>query len=148
MRDTDYVFGAALMIKSSLFKELGRFDEEYAPAYYEDTDLCFKVRQRGYRTVVQPASEIIHFEGASAGTSVTGGDMKRFQAINHRKFFDRWKDTLASHRFNGELPELEAERSVQLRALVIDDSVPDPTRMPGPTPPSSTSSLCSVSATR
>jgi O-antigen biosynthesis protein len=131
MRDTDYVSGAALMIKSSLFRELGRFDEEYAPAYYEDTDLCFKVRQRGYRTVVQPASEIIHFEGASAGTSVTGGGMKRFQAINHRKFFERWKDTLATHRFNSELPELEAERSVRMRALVIDDSVPEPDKDAG-----------------
>jgi len=131
MRDTDYVSGAALMIKSSLFRELGRFDEEYAPAYYEDIDLCFKVRQRGYRTVVQPASEIIHLEGASAGTSVTGGGMKRFQAINHRKFFERWKDTLATHRFNGELPELEAERSVRLRALVIDDSVPEPDKDAG-----------------
>ena len=28
--------------------------------------------------------------------------MKRFQAINHRKFFERWKDTLTGHRFNGE----------------------------------------------
>jgi GT2 family glycosyltransferase/glycosyltransferase involved in cell wall biosynthesis len=131
MRDTDYVSGAALMIKSSLFRELGRFDEQYAPAYYEDTDLCFKVRQRGYRTVVQPSSEIIHFEGASAGTSVTGGGMKRFQAINHRKFFENWKDTLATHRFNGEFPELEAERGVQLRALVIDDSVPEPDKDAG-----------------
>ena len=131
MRDTDYVSGAALMIKSSLFRELGCFDEEYAPAYYEDTDLCFKVRQRGYRTVVQPASEIIHFEGASAGTSITGSGMKRFQAINHRKFFERWKDTLATHRFNSELPELEAERSVRMRALVIDDSVPEPDKDAG-----------------
>src|SRR4051794_41281255 len=49
MRDTDYVSGAALMIKSSLFRELGQFDEYYCPLYYEDTDLCFKVRQRGYR---------------------------------------------------------------------------------------------------
>ena len=131
MRDTDYVSGAALMIKSSLFRELGCFDEEYAPAYYEDTDLCFKVRQHGYRTVVQPASEIIHFEGASNGTSVVGSGIKRFQAINHRKFFERWKDTLATHRFNGELPELEAERSVRMRALVIDDSVPEPDKDAG-----------------
>jgi glycosyltransferase involved in cell wall biosynthesis len=125
------VSGAALMIKSSLFDEIGRFDEHYVPAYYEDTDLCFKVRSRGYRTVVQPASEIVHFEGASAGTSVTGSGMKRFQAINHRKFFDRWKDTLASHRFNGEMPELEAERSVRQRALMIDDSVPEPDKDAG-----------------
>jgi GT2 family glycosyltransferase/glycosyltransferase involved in cell wall biosynthesis len=131
MRDSDYVSGAALMIKSSLFDEIGHFDEHYVPAYYEDTDLCFKVRSRGYRTVVQPASEIVHFEGASAGTSVTGSGMKRFQAINHRKFFDRWKDTLASHRFNGEMPELEAERSVRQRALMIDDSVPEPDKDAG-----------------
>src|SRR5438045_1965540 len=115
MRDSDYVSGAALMIKSSLFKQLGKFDEYYVPLYYEDTDLCFKVRKLGYRTVVQPASEVIHFEGASAGTSVTGAGVKRFQAVNHRKFFDRWKDTLAAHRFNGEMPELEAERSVRQR---------------------------------
>jgi GT2 family glycosyltransferase/glycosyltransferase involved in cell wall biosynthesis len=131
MRDSDYVSGAALMIKASLFKELGCFDDYYAPAYYEDTDLCFKVRRQGYRTVVQPASEIIHFEGVSAGTSVTGTGMKRFQAVNHRKFFDRWRDTLAAHRFNGELPELEAERSVRQRALIIDDSVPEPDKDAG-----------------
>src|SRR5205807_6682702 len=65
MRDSDYVSGAALMIKASLFDEIGRFDEHYVPAYYEDTDLCFKVRSRGYRTVVQAASEVVHFEGAS-----------------------------------------------------------------------------------
>jgi GT2 family glycosyltransferase/glycosyltransferase involved in cell wall biosynthesis len=131
MRDSDYVSGAALMIKSSLFKELGKFDEYYVPLYYEDTDLCFKVRKLGYRTVVQPASEVIHFEGASAGTSVTGTGVKRFQAVNHRKFFDRWKDTLSAHRFNGEMPELEAERSVRQRALVIDDSVPEPDKDAG-----------------
>ncbi|HVC54865.1 MAG TPA: glycosyltransferase [Stellaceae bacterium] len=126
MRDADYVSGAALMIKASLFAELGKFDEHFLPAYYEDTDLCFRARQAGYRVVVQPTSEVVHFEGASAGTSVTGTGMKRFQAINHRKFFMRWKDVLASHRFNGELPELEAERNVRQRALFIDDSVPQP----------------------
>ena len=131
MRDADYVSGAVLMIKASLFAELGKFDERYLPLYYEDTDLCFRVRQLGYRVVVQPTSEVTHFEGASAGTSLTGTGMKRFQAVNHRKFFERWKDTLASHRFNGEFPELEAERNVGQRALFIDDSVPEPDKDAG-----------------
>lgn len=131
MRDADYVSGAALTIKKSLFAELGGFDEHYLPMYYEDTDLCFRVRRHGLRVVVQPAAEIIHFEGASGGTSVTGGGMKRFQAVNHRKFFERWKEVLASHRFNGELPELEAERAVRQRALFIDDSVPEPDKDAG-----------------
>lgn len=131
MRDTDYVSGAALMIKASLFAELGKFDELYAPGYYEDTDLCFRARQRGYRVVVQPTSEVIHLEGASAGTSTAGTGMKRFQAINHRKFFERWKETLAAHRFNGEFPEREVERNVRQRALFIDDSVPEPDKDAG-----------------
>ncbi|HEX3862610.1 MAG TPA: glycosyltransferase [Stellaceae bacterium] len=131
MRDADYVSGAALMLKSRVFVELGKFDEYYLPAYYEDTDLCFRARQHNYRVVVQPVSEVIHFEGASAGTSTTGTGMKRFQAINHRKFFDRWRDVLATHRFNGELPGMEAERNVRQRALFIDDSVPEPDKDAG-----------------
>ncbi|HVB17042.1 MAG TPA: glycosyltransferase, partial [Stellaceae bacterium] len=131
MRDADYVSGAALMIKSSLFAELGKFDEHYLPAYYEDTELCFRARQAGYRVVVQPTSEVVHLEGASAGTDVAGTGMKRFQAVNHRKFFERWKDVLATHRFNGQLPELEVERNVRQRALFIDDSVPEPDKDAG-----------------
>jgi GT2 family glycosyltransferase/glycosyltransferase involved in cell wall biosynthesis len=131
LRDADYVSGAALMVRRTLFGELGKFDEYYLPAYYEDTDLCFRVRKAGWRVVVQPASEVIHFEGASAGTSVAGTGMKRYQAINCRKFFERWKTELATHRFNGELPELEAERNVRQRALFIDDSVPEPDKDAG-----------------
>ena len=52
--------------------------------------------------------------------------MKRHQVINHGKFYQRWKDTLITHRFNGEQPEQEAERLVRRRAYFIDDSVPTP----------------------
>ena len=130
MRDADYVSGAALMVRKALFAELGKFDERYVPMYYEDTDLCFRIRQAGYRVVVQPASEVVHFEGASAGTNFETG-MKRYQAVNHRKFFDRWKETLAAHRFNGEFPEREVERNVRQRAFFIDDSVPEPDKDAG-----------------
>ena len=126
LRDTDYVSGAALMIEHALFEELGGFDELFAPAYYEDTDLCFRVRARGKRVVVQSASEIVHLEGISAGTDTAGSGMKRYQAINHAKFYRRWKDGLITHRLNGQEPELEAERLVHKRAYFIDDTVPTP----------------------
>lgn len=131
LRDADYVSGACLMLEASLFAKLGKFDELYLPMYYEDTDLCFRARQLGYRVVVQPMSEVIHLEGASAGTSLAGIGMKRYQAINHRKFLERWKEELTNHRFNGELPEFEAERAVRRRALFIDDSVPEPDKDAG-----------------
>jgi GT2 family glycosyltransferase len=113
LRDTDYVSGAALMLERELFERLSGFDEYYVPAYYEDSDLCFRVRALGKRVVVQPASEVVHLEGVSAGTDVRGSGMKRYQLINHRKFYERWKETLSTHRFNGEQPELEAERTVK-----------------------------------
>ncbi len=126
MRDADYVSGAALMIERDLFVRLNGFDEHFAPAYYEDSDLCFRVRAEGKRVVVQTASEVVHLEGVTAGTDVRGSGMKRYQLVNHRKFYERWKDTLSTHRFNGEQPDLEAERMIKRRAYFIDDTVPTP----------------------
>ena len=131
LRDADWVSGAALMIERSMFEDLGGFDELFAPAYYEDTDLAFRVRAKGRRVVMQPASTIVHLEGVSAGTDTTGSGMKRFQVVNHAKFYRRWKDTLLAHRFNGDMPEREAERLVRKRAYFIDDSVPTPDKDAG-----------------
>jgi GT2 family glycosyltransferase len=126
MRDTDYVSGAALLIRRDLFRSLGGFDPHFAPAYYEDTDLAFRVRAKGFRVVVQPASQIVHIEGASSGTDPNGQGVKRYQTSNHAKFYRRWQHVLAAHRSCGDEPALEAERTVSKRAYFIDDSVPTP----------------------
>jgi GT2 family glycosyltransferase/glycosyltransferase involved in cell wall biosynthesis len=126
MRDADYVSGAALLIRRDLFRSLGGFDTHFAPAYYEDTDLAFRVRAKGFRVVVQPASQIVHIEGASSGTDPDGPGVKRYQTTNHAKFYRRWQHVLAAHRSCGDEPALEAERSVSKRAYFIDDSVPTP----------------------
>ncbi len=94
--EADYVSGACLAISRELFQTLGGFDDHYAPAYYEDTDLCFKVRAKGLSVLYQPRSTIIHFEGISSGTDESSG-IKRYQAINREKFKARWGDTLADH---------------------------------------------------
>ncbi|WP_135469135.1 glycosyltransferase [Crenalkalicoccus roseus] len=125
LRDTDYVSGAALMIPRALFHELGGFDPELAPGYYEDTDLAFKVRAAGYRTVYQPRSVVTHFEGVSSGTDLTQG-MKRYQVVNGRKFFQRWKHVLANHALNGVEPEKEKDRNARFRVLFVDATTPTP----------------------
>ncbi len=89
VREVDYCSGALLATKRALFQELGGFDTRYLPAYYEDTDYCFKVREKGLRVYYQPASGIVHLEGGTAGT-------ERYQVINHRKFVKRWADVLRS----------------------------------------------------
>ncbi|MBL0039463.1 MAG: glycosyltransferase family 2 protein [Xanthomonadales bacterium] len=68
VREVDYCSGAAIAIPRALFEQRGGFDARYAPAYYEDTDLAFQVREAGLRVLYQPASTVFHFEGVSAST--------------------------------------------------------------------------------
>ena len=73
VREVDYCSGASLMVRRALFTELGGFDPHYAPAYYEDADLAFRLRARGHVTLYQPRSEVVHIEGASHGTDLRSG---------------------------------------------------------------------------
>lgn len=93
VRDVDYVSGASLLVRTELFRAIGGFDRRYAPAYYEDVDLCFEARARGYRVVYEPCSVVTHYEGISSGTNISTG-VKRFQEINKPKFRAKWAEVL------------------------------------------------------
>lgn len=66
MRDYQAVTGACLLIKRDLFVAVGAFDEDFINGY-EDVDLCFKVRQQGYRVVYCPTSVLYHHQSVSEG---------------------------------------------------------------------------------
>lgn len=125
VKEADYISGAAIMIRKSLWEEIGGFDQRFAPAYYEDADLAFEVRKRGYKVVYQPLSVVVHFEGVSNGTDLTAGQ-KKYQVVNQQKFYDKWKDTLEAEHFpNGEDVFLAKDRSRnKRRILVVDHYVP------------------------
>ncbi len=93
LREVDYCSGALLATRRELFMEAGGFDTRFEPAYYEDTDYCFGLRQKGYRVYYQPESVIVHFEGASSGTDVNAG-VKSYQAVNRTKFVEKWSEEL------------------------------------------------------
>jgi len=124
-READYCSGACLMISRDLFMELDMFDRHYSPAYYEDTDLAFRVRAAGKKVIYQPHCKIYHYEGASCGTDLTSG-IKQYQVENGKKFFERWENTLATHRANGVQPEREKERAKEFRCLIVDHRMPTP----------------------
>ncbi len=92
--EVDYCSGASLMVRRDVFERLGGFDRRYAPAYYEDTDLCFGVRSLGLKVMYCPLSTVVHFEGVTAGTDLNSG-FKRYQAINREKFVAKWAAALA-----------------------------------------------------
>lgn len=132
LRAVDYCSGASLAVRRSLFADLGGFDEHFAPAYYEDTDLAFRVRAAGYGVYYQPLSRVVHFEGVSAGTDENAeAGMKRFQSVNRQKFLERWGPELASHGIRGEDLERARERCVRRRVFVADNYMITPDRESG-----------------
>ena len=125
VKEADYISGAAIMIRADLWKQLGGFDERFAPAYCEDSDLAFQVRAAGYKVMFQPKSVVIHFEGISNGTDTNSGQ-KSYQVINSQKFHDKWKDVLEKeHNPNGVNAFLAKDRSLQKHTLLfVDHYVP------------------------
>ena len=124
-RQVDYLSGACVMLRRTLWAELGGFDERFVPAYFEDADLAFRVRERGLKTVYTPFSQVIHFEGISSGTSVTSG-AKRYQEINRPKFKARWSRAFKNNGAIGRDMDLHKDRNIRFRALVIDFTTPQP----------------------
>ena len=125
LREVDYVSGACLLVRYSLWSQLGGFDRRYVPAYYEDTDLCFSAREAGFRVLYQPAAVVFHFEGVSHGTD-PGSGAKRHQLDNQDRFLEKWRAVLQrDHYPNGECLFRARDRSRHRRTvMVIDHYVP------------------------
>ncbi len=63
-RDVDWITGAVMMIPHSAWNKVGGFDEGFF-FYFEDADLCRRLRMEGYRIRYVPATSIVHFGGGS-----------------------------------------------------------------------------------
>lgn len=124
VKEVDYISGAAIMIRSDLWKKIGGFDERYAPAYCEDSDLAFEVRKAGYKVVYQPLSVVVHFEGKSNGTDLNTG-VKKYQVENNLKLREKWKEEFQNLYDNGQHVFKARERSRDKKViLIIDHYVP------------------------
>lgn len=86
------VTAACLLMKKSVFEEVGGFDEGYAVAF-NDVDLCLKVRRAGYLIVYNPYAELNHYESKSRGYEDTEEKIQRFQS-EIDLFKERWGDFL------------------------------------------------------
>ena len=126
VKEVDYISGAGILIRTDLWKDIGGFDDRYAPAYCEDSDLAFEVRRRGFKVVYQPLSEIVHYEGYSHGTDEANATTKSYQKLNNEKLYEKWRDVLSKEHFeNGENVFWARDRSRYKKTiLVIDHYVP------------------------
>jgi hypothetical protein len=119
----DYCSAAFLLVRRSLFERLNWLDDTFAPAYYEDTDLCMRIRQTGFRVIYDPEVEIFHFEFANAESS---SQAIALQQRHKPIFYQRYAVTLKKLHFAPGTPPLYARMTGRHagRILVIDDQVP------------------------
>lgn len=132
-REVDYCSAASLLIRAEVFQRLGGLDRRFAPAYYEDIDLCFGVRSLGYKVIYQPMSRLVHYEGVTAGADTTKG-IKRFQIVNREKFVEKWHDVLEREHLLKNLKqvvEASNRNRDRPRIVVFDERVPSPDRDAG-----------------
>ncbi len=113
------------MVRTSAFTEAGGFASDLAPAYYEDTDLCFALRAKGYRIRYQPRSIVDHVEGASYGSNLRE-EARAMQERSRHRFAAKWHDALRDHMEpNPEQIERAARRLSGTRTIVVvDEHVP------------------------
>jgi GT2 family glycosyltransferase/glycosyltransferase involved in cell wall biosynthesis len=131
-KDVDYCSGAAICVRKILWDQLNGFDPQYAPAYYEDTDLCMQIRAMGYRTVYQPKSVVIHFEGVSHGTDITRG-IKKKQDDNQKIFYSKWREELYKNNYLRDENIFRARDKSKYKqtVLIIDHTLPNPSSLVG-----------------
>jgi GT2 family glycosyltransferase len=66
--EVDWVNGAFLFFRKEAFQEIGGFDTNIF-LYYEEMDLCHRLKKKGYKTVLVPQAKILHYQGVSIGKS-------------------------------------------------------------------------------
>lgn len=102
------VTGACLVVRRSVYEEVGGLDESLAVAF-NDVDFCLRVRLAGYRNVWTPFAELYHHESASRGYEDTEEKKQRFQG-EARRMLERWGEVLiADPAYNPNL-SLESQQ--------------------------------------
>lgn len=79
----DWVAGMFMTFRSDIFRSIGGFDEAYF-LYYEDVDLCWRLRRQGYDIALLPAVRVVH-----AARRASHRDLRylRWHAVSMLRFF-------------------------------------------------------------
>ena len=84
-REVSAVTGACMMIRKSLFLEIGGFNEHFFTAY-QDVDLCLRLRERGLRLVCTPQALVVHHESVSR--------QSYYDMIDRMLLLDQWESVI------------------------------------------------------
>ena len=122
----DYCSAAFMLVSRDKFLELQGFREDYQPAYYEDVDLCLRIKAQGYKICCSSNIQVIHVGRASA---VDSDEPNKLIKLNHRKFAELNKDLLSNSLILNYEPNHSIEYTKEI--LAFDDFLPISSRGQG-----------------
>jgi len=126
-REVDFCSGAFLLIKHQLWEQLNGFDDDFAPAYFEETDFCIRLRQLGYKIIYDPRVVVLHVEFASSNVQKA----KDLMLKNHKVFVNKHNLFLqkqpSAKSYHETFARFSTQYNVPPRILFIDDLLPDET---------------------
>ncbi len=64
IKEVDWVSGASMMLRREALEDIGLLDENFF-LYFEDNDLCLRLRQKGWKVYFNPRIEVVHLGGES-----------------------------------------------------------------------------------
>ncbi|RFD20229.1 glycosyltransferase, partial [Komagataeibacter melaceti] len=85
VRKVDFCSGVFLMVRTEILQVLDGFDESFAPAYFEETDLCLRIRALGYQIIYDPAICLVHYECATSDATSAARLIARNSTVFTRK---------------------------------------------------------------
>jgi GT2 family glycosyltransferase len=101
--EVDQPAGACLLVRRSTFESVGLFDEKFFPAWFEDVDLCLRLKQSGHKVFFVPEARFLHYGGAS------------LESLEYREFLSIWYENLL--RFFGK--HHGKSSTVLLKGLIV-----------------------------
>lgn len=122
VRDVDFCSACFLMVDGDLLRSLGGFDDAFAPAYYEEVDLCLRTQAAGYRVVYDPMVVLTHYEyGSSRSVRAAAALMRANQNTLRVRHPAALRARVADRRLRAD----GAARTTRgRRVLFIEDTVP------------------------
>jgi GT2 family glycosyltransferase len=129
-RKVDYCSGCFLFVRRSDFEALNGFDEVFSPGYYEEADLCFRLKDKDLATLYDPRISIRHYEYASYSKGRPAKVSMALMRRNQKIFCQRHKKRLAGQPVPGKdtwrRPWFNARHGNARSIAMVEDFIPDP----------------------
>lgn len=115
--ECDYASAALLLMRRGDFFAIGGFDLYWEPAYYEDVDLCLRLRALGLKILCCPTARVFHVGNATSSDESLNLSLENIVSINKAKFANRWGPFLLGNAVDPAVQTLRPNPKLAVKTI-------------------------------